>query len=219
MAERLFRVYAALILFSVAGTVAQAVTKINAGPIPAICSALLILIGVAALVAEFAQRVSKARAYRIFMGILAVGAAAELIGLYTGLPFGVYEYTSVWQPTVSLPGGKQFPLLLPFAWFMIVGSSLLSARSVIGGALLATFADFVMEPVIVYTLRYWTWEGGTSGYPAPALNFVGWLLVSFIGCRLARPVLDRTLPSRAPLILAMYLALLLVIHFAGPPPT
>lgn len=213
-AESFFRIYVGLIGFSVFGTLLQRVTGLDAGMIAPISSFLVIACACATLVAEIRDRTSLRKALLIFASVVALGGFAEIVGLHLGLPFGSYEYTGRWLPNVILPGGLSFPIMLPFAWFMVVAACGLTMRNVVWAALLATAVDFVMEPVMVTSLRYWTWNGVESGYPAPAINFVGWFLVSLVGSAFCRSAFTPVKPTRAPLVLALYLALLLTIHFS-----
>lgn len=213
-AEKLFRVYVGLISFSVFGTLLQRITGLEAGLIAPISSFLLITCACATLVAEIRDRTSLRRALLIFASMVTLGGCAEIIGLHVGLPFGSYEYTGRWLPNLMLPTGFSFPLMLPLAWFMVVAACGLTTRSVFWAALLATAVDFVMEPVMVSSLRYWTWIGRETGYPAPAINFVGWFFVSLVGSAFCRSAFKSDKPTRAPLVLALYLGLLLTIHFS-----
>ncbi len=125
--------------------------------------------------------------------VLAVGLAAEVLGLYTGIPFGRYEYTTAWWPTVSLPGGEPFPIALPFAWLMItaactlwVGSSLARPVAALAAGLLAALLDLFKEPVMTDVLGYWKWTDlswpiGGPILGAPLVNAFGWALTAAIG--------------------------------------
>jgi uncharacterized membrane protein len=108
------------------------------------------------------------------------GYFIELLGLNTGWPFGVYTYDS------SL-GFAIFgvPLVVPFAWVMMIHPCLVAARRVTskwtflyGGALLAGW-DLFLDPLMVSAGR-WTWEVPGAHVPfvpdVPLSNFFGWLL-------------------------------------------
>lgn len=125
-----------------------------------------------------------------------VGMASEIVGTHTGLLFGNYAYGPVLGP-----GILGVPLLIGCNWFLTLRASsgiatrLVSAlqRSEAGavalngtsrtqwaipmtGALLATFFDWVMEPVAV-RLGYWTWLGDGS---IPPLNYLTWFIISYL---------------------------------------
>ncbi len=169
------KAFLGMILFGIFGTLLSFFTKLDPGPIAPISSILTIGLGVWALVPNGWN----------WVGGLLLGASAEIVGLYTGLPFGSYEYTHAWVPTVSLPGQVAFPLCLPFAWLMIAGASDLSLSSLgrypraLSAGLLAAIVDLVLEPVMVGPLGYWKWtEVGPLPGGAPLLNFIGWWLTA-----------------------------------------
>lgn len=109
--------------------------------------------------------------------------AIETLGVHSGWPFGIYEYHS------SL--GLQIfgvPLVVPFAWVMMVHPALVAARRVTkawvflyGGALLAAW-DVFLDPQMVDAGR-WKWEVTGSHLPfaptIPLSNSFGWLLAGF----------------------------------------
>jgi putative membrane protein len=108
------------------------------------------------------------------------GYLIELIGVHTGWPFGVYFYDA--SLGVALFG---VPLVVPFAWVMMIHPALVAARRVTpkwtflyGGALLAGW-DLFLDPLMVSAGR-WTWEVPGAHIPfvpdIPLSNFFGWLL-------------------------------------------
>ena len=118
---------------------------------------------------------------------LAWVSAAEICGLFTGLPFGEYRYTELWLPLIPLPQGHQFPVALPITWFVLGGAvALLTGRRrfgwVWGGSLLALI-DFALEPVLTGPVGFWHWSSGDP----PVLNYVGWFGVGAVLYTLLRP--------------------------------
>jgi len=123
------------------------------------------------------------------------GLIIEIIGVQTGTLFGHYSYGTVMGYKIV-----DTPLILGVNWFTIVyccGMSFylltgkvtgraslgtigdkepgyLSTLVVAGGAFLAVFYDWLMEPVAV-TLNYWQWEGDGV---IPVYNYVCWFLAS-----------------------------------------
>ena len=122
-----------------------------------------------------------------------VGFTVELIGVNTRALFGHYQYGTVlgWQH-------HGVPLLIGINWFIIIyctgvissklynwsDSKLTAAGTplkpamrffsfITDGALLATFFDFVLEPVAV-KLQYWQWLGDGI----PLYNYACWFLIS-----------------------------------------
>ena len=122
------------------------------------------------------------------------GMLTEMIGVNTSLLFGKYEYGRVLGTGVI-----NVPWLIGVNWFTViyccgvavshlhrrierksdVAESILTPQMrlmsfAIDGALLATFFDFILEPVAV-NLGYWKWldEGNI-----PFTNYLCWFLIS-----------------------------------------
>jgi putative membrane protein len=123
----------------------------------------------------------------------ATGMITEIIGVNTGLLFGDYAYGSIMGVKLM-----SVPLLIGVQWFVTVFASgviiskiknallaktpeggqlmrksLQTATIVIDGALLATFFDFVMEPVAV-KLGFWQW----NNHVIPLYNYFCWFVIS-----------------------------------------
>lgn len=186
--SRPLKIFLGLTLFSILGTILSHFTGLDPGPIKPAASIALILSGCWAVWTEAARLTSPQSATQSLGFLFALGGASEIIGLYTGLPFGSYIYTADWFPTIALPGDKNYPLLLPFAWTMIVGAAALAVAPlkrpiliVLATAALATLVDFFMEPVMVKSLNYWTWQSPSHSFDAPYQNAFGWFLVSALG--------------------------------------
>ena len=122
------------------------------------------------------------------------GYFIELLGVHTGWPFGIYTYDS--SLGFALFG---VPILVPFAWVMMIHPCLVAARRVTskwtflyGGALLAGW-DLFLDPLMVSAGR-WTWEVPGAHVPfvpdVPLSNFFGWLLA---GCAIVA-LLNLVLP-------------------------
>lgn len=124
-----------------------------------------------------------------------VGFGVEVIGVNTAILFGNYSYG-------SLMGTKIFgvPLLIGIQWFVTVyccgvimqyvnnwtkrkindaeidtktTDKIQSISLVIDAALLATFFDYIMEPV-AQKLGYWQWKNNEI----PFFNYTCWFLIS-----------------------------------------
>ncbi|NDC76771.1 MAG: carotenoid biosynthesis protein [Chitinophagia bacterium] len=156
-----------------------------------------------------------------------VGMASEIVGTHTGILFGNYAYG-----TVLGPGILGVPLLIGCNWFLTLrASSGIAARLVsalkrgeagmddprdtsrtqwaipLTGALLATFFDWVMEPVAV-KLGYWTWFGDGS---IPVRNYLTWFLIGWLLLHLAARLRisdDNRFPARLYLIQLVFFILL-----------
>ncbi len=179
--------YIGLVVFSLCGTLLSKLTGLKPGPIAPVASALTILLGFLA-VFEPALRIKEPHAKTTLFACLLLAGLIECIGIVTGFPFGSYTYTDKWVPTVLFDTFR-FPVMLPFAWLLVVGGATVICNKarfpLLAAASIATAIDFIMEPVMVRKLGYWQWT-----YPGPlpggasALNPIGWLLTSWIIARL-----------------------------------
>lgn len=104
----------------------------------------------------------------------------EVLGVATGFPFGTYEYDPQ-RLGISLLG---VPLLIPFAWFMMLYPSWLVSRDLFKskylaiptGALLMSTWDLYLDPQMVNE-GYWVWlVDGIATMDIPLTNFFGWFL-------------------------------------------
>ncbi len=131
--------------------------------------------------------------WTFFLTTFSTGMITEMIGVNLGWLFGNYAYGSILGPK-----WKGVPFLIGLNWFMVVfcsGSlvhqlqnwvtkkfnsgdaklshnlSLLSLM--VDGALLATFFDWIIEPVAL-KLGFWHWEGSEI----PFYNYLCWFVIS-----------------------------------------
>jgi uncharacterized membrane protein len=120
---------------------------------------------------------------RYFLATVTFGYLIEFIGVHTGWPFGIYSYDRSLGFALY-----EVPLVVPFAWVMMVHPALVAARRITkkwtflyGGALLAAW-DLYLDPQMVAAGR-WSWEVDGAHIPfapdVPLSNFFGWLLA---GC-------------------------------------
>lgn len=139
----------------------------------------------------------KSVAFFLFMALCFVtGMVVEMIGVKTGILFGNYQYGAVLGPKFL-----NVPWLIGINWFIVVycsgvvvnlfhnwlktkyeaqGQMLSPAVTnlsfVMDAALLATFFDWLMEPVAV-KFGFWQWNGTGA---IPLLNYVCWFVISSI---------------------------------------
>lgn len=114
----------------------------------------------------------------------------EWLGSSTGFPFGPYEYTPLLQPQLA-----HVPLLIPFAWLMMLPSTWSIAQSfnfnnkwlyaLIAGAALTAW-DFLLDPQMV-AWGLWVWDNPIGFFGIPWTNFGGWLLTGVSLTLLIRP--------------------------------
>lgn len=144
--------------------------------------------------------------------ILPLAWLAEFVGSSTGFPFGRYHYTDVLQPQLT-----GVPLLIPFAWLMMlppawaVASLVIKSRTLsppapvrLARALVAALAftawDLFLDPQMV-AWNFWVWDQPGAYFGIPLVNFLGWFLVSFVFSFLLLPSYSSLLPSSFPLLL------------------
>lgn len=176
------RALTGLVVFGLCGQAAATALNLDAVWPARITSIVLIAVGAIAIFLAIAENWGRKAAITAAGALMVVGASSEIIGVITGFPFGTYTYTENWWPTILLPGGHPYPLVVPFAWAMMAGSAWLIAADLVSrgaspliAALLATAADFGMEPVMVQFHRYWIWPTGGPLLGVPVSNALGWL--------------------------------------------
>ena len=111
---------------------------------------------------------------------LTFGFFIELIGSKTGWPFGTYKYSHSLGLAIS-----GVPLVVPFAWLMMLHPTLIAARKVssswafLYGGLLLMAWDLFLDPQMVSAGR-WSWKmvGPQLSFEkgVPLSNSAGWLL-------------------------------------------
>ena len=127
--------------------------------------------------------------------ILLMSWAAEVVGSWTGYPFGTYDYTDLLGPKIL-----GVPIQIPLGWLMMLPPSwgvavALSTRVnphwrlpavVCLSALAMTAWDLFLDPMMV-SWGIWDWDHPGAYYGVPWTNFIGWLLVSALVTSLIRP--------------------------------
>jgi putative membrane protein len=122
---------------------------------------------------------------------------AEWLGSKTGFPFGAYHYTEVLQPQLA-----GVPLLIPLAWMMMLAPAWAIAKIILRkhnhpklpftfyyaliSALAFTAWDLFLDPQMV-GWGFWVWEIPGQYFGIPLVNYLGWLLVSFLLTLAANP--------------------------------
>lgn len=184
--------YLGLATFSVFGMALEA-RGLSAPPwLPPAASLALLGAGCWAVGAALAARGGAGTALAVCG---AVGLAAEAGGALTGIPFGRYEYTGAWWPTVPVGPGAWLSLPVGLAWAMVAGAAHCIVPASLGVwlraltvGLSAAIVDLAIEPVMAGPAGYWRWlEPGPLPGGAPVSNFFGWWAVaSACGLVLAR---------------------------------
>ncbi len=130
--------------------------------------------------------------FLFLLACFVTGMGVEMIGVNTGQLFGNYQYGNVLGEKLN-----GVPWLIGLNWFLIIycsgscmfqfqewfmnrfkGEQVISQRLqtlsfIADSALLATFFDWVMEPVAMH-IGFWQWNNGTI----PFYNYICWFLIS-----------------------------------------
>jgi uncharacterized membrane protein len=117
------------------------------------------------------------------VGAGVLGFAFEVMGVYTGFPFGGYEYTDALAPRVLT-----VPLAMIPAWIVLIGyvRAMLAAHTINRWAIAAvgaawmTAIDLVLDPVAAGPMGLWVWDNAGAYYGIPASNFAGWFITSLL---------------------------------------
>lgn len=133
--------------------------------------------------------------YFFFVIAFLIGMGTEMIGVNTGRLFGSYSYGTVLGPKLN-----HVPWLIGLNWVVVIfcvsavmqkihvwfNRKMMEAEApvphrikiislLVDGALLATFFDWLMEPVAV-KLGYWEWKDGQI----PLYNYLCWFVISLV---------------------------------------
>ena len=107
-----------------------------------------------------------------------MGFCIEVIGVRTGLLFGIYHYTPAFGWSLM-----SVPLIIGLNWMLLtyaIGAAISrfqfsTMAKVLTGAFLMTACDMLLEGFAIKH-HFWVWESATP----PIQNFIGWFLVSLI---------------------------------------
>ncbi len=101
-----------------------------------------------------------------------IGFLMEVVGVNTGVPFGVYSYGPVLGPKLW-----ETPWIIGVNWLILLyGANAIARRfamtpraQALTAAGLMVVLDYLIEPVAI-RFDFWTWEAGTP----PLMNYIGW---------------------------------------------
>ena len=131
------------------------------------------------------------RALVFLVACAAVSWSFEEVGIATGRVYGPYHYGAQLGAKLG-----DVPVIIPFAWFMMIYASWVVARLLLEGAgdpfgwpatlsrvVVASFAmtawDTVMDPGMARS-GVWTWDRGGDYFGVPLQNFAGWLATTLV---------------------------------------
>jgi bisanhydrobacterioruberin hydratase len=151
------------------------------------------------------------RAALAFLLCMVAGFCAEVVGVKTGVIFGVYHYTDRMGPRLI-----DVPLVIGLNWAILLHAvqawlgRWLRSRTLMAsaGATLMTAFDWVMEPVAI-RLRFWAWDGDT----VPLRNYLAWWGLSFVLLLASDCISPRPRNRLAPWVLGVMLVFFAIIGF------
>ncbi len=135
----------------------------------------LFMIAGSLLILKFSKR-------QLFYFLLLIGVLGffyEVLGVKTGIFFGSYKYTDVFNLKLF-----SVPIVMISAWIIIVNFSLSFIHNIktkyfiLFGSLMMVIIDLVIDPIAVNSLEIWTWDEKGSYYGIPNHNFFGWFVLS-----------------------------------------
>ena len=147
--------------------------------------AIGVMIQAALVVFILVMEIGAAQKAIISLGIVIFSFIAEYIGVSTGFPFGKYFYTQSLQPQLG-----NVPILIPFAWLMMLPPSWAIANRITGKSgrsyiflLISSLAfatwDIFLDPQMV-GFKLWQWQSAGQFFGIPYSNYAGWFLAAFV---------------------------------------
>lgn len=128
------------------------------------------------VILALADQTRNKRLYGVLGVIFIVGWLVEVLGVNTGILFGVYGYSLHMGPALF-----GTPLVMGLSWVMMLYLTVTVVqgitmqpfyRTVLAAVLMVVF-DFVLEPAAIW-MKMWFWQGGK----VPLMNYIMWFLVS-----------------------------------------
>ncbi|WP_052078286.1 carotenoid biosynthesis protein [Spirochaeta lutea] len=116
----------------------------------------------------------------LWLGVVYIATfLLEVLGVATGSVFGEYSYGETLGIQVF-----HTPIVIGLNWVIIIlGLTIFVGNFVrnmyvhaLGTGILATLFDFILEPVAISKLDYWTWAERN----VPIQNYIAWFIISYI---------------------------------------
>jgi putative membrane protein len=144
--------------------------------------------------------------------VIAIGTLLiEIIGVYTGFPFGAYVYGN----EATYLSILDVPLFIPLAWYILIAGFSRIIGSWWGTAILIVVTDIMLEEFAVIK-GYWGWEPHPFFLEAPLQNYISWGVIAVIGFFLLRGAKLPFLSSLVSLVMIIgYLTLFLFMEGSG----
>ncbi len=118
-----------------------------------------------------------------FLTVYLISFLSEFFGTGFGIPFGLYEYTSLLGYKIA----DRVPWVIPLSWFLMAVPAWMLARETFPGAIrwfprilfaavLLTLWDLALDPAMSYQAPYyWIWSDTGPYFKMPWVNLAGWL--------------------------------------------
>lgn len=145
---------------------------------------LYIATGFAAALCGWLAVIPWGRALAGAAAVIALSLGAELIGTYTGMPFGPYSYGSLLGDLIL----DLVPIVIPLSWFMMLYASfgvalrldLGTLGTIVAAALGLVAWDVLMDPAMSAVFPFWQWHVDGVFYGMPLINWFGWMVTGLV---------------------------------------
>jgi uncharacterized membrane protein len=138
------------------------------------------------------QRYGKRLIGQFVLTVFTIGWTFETISIVTGIPFGTYHYTEIMAPFLG-----HVPVFVLPAYGVMGYASWSLATLILGqrgagldrvglvlvpilAALLMVFWDLSMDHLRASVEGRWVWAEGGAHYGIPWMNYLGWMLVTWL---------------------------------------
>ncbi|MFP7477395.1 carotenoid biosynthesis protein [Terribacillus saccharophilus] len=146
-------------------------------------SIFMILYSAAVLVESKAYLFNDSKIGKTTVVLLVIGLTTlliEALSVYTGFPFGEYEYTTMLGYHVL---GVPFTIAIAWVGF-IINSTMISTQQnkllrALETGVWVVLIDLILDPVAL-AWGFWQWDDGGFYYGIPATNFITWFFLAAI---------------------------------------
>jgi putative membrane protein len=189
------------VVFPAVGAVALLASAEAILPGPLRFNPYLLLFGVAVMRLPLVAGLAPLLTRRAAAGLVALCGftyAIEFVGVYTGYPYGVFEYGVDLGPMLL----GRVPAALPLFFLPLVVNAYLLCLLLLGErarraairvpAVVAAVVgmDLVLDPAAV-SIGFWTYAAGGAYYGVPWLNYAGWTLSATVAVAVLDGAFDR----------------------------
>jgi putative membrane protein len=189
------------VVFPAIGAVALLASAEALLPEPLRFNPYLLLFGIAVMRLPLVAGVAPLLTRKAAAGVVFLCAytyAIEFVGVFTGYPYGSFEYGIDLGPMI----GGHVPAALPLFFLPLVVNAYLLCLLLLGGrarralvrvpivVLAVVGMDLALDPAAV-SLGFWAYDGGGSYYGVPWMNYAGWVLSATVAVTVLDAGFDR----------------------------